>query len=583
MKRDIIDRRAGRARGALVAACLAGAIGLGTIAARAADPDAATPSVRTDDGIVTGLSQGQVAAFLGIPYATPPVGDLRFRPPQPHAPWSAPLAATAYGSPCPQTARLHSPSTNEDCLFLNVFAPLHAQGRRPVTVFIHGGSFTAGNGGVTAPNGPDYAGNRIVEQSGVVVVTINYRLGVLGFLAAPALDAENAQHVSGNYGLQDQQEALRWVRRNIASFGGDPDNVTIFGESAGGISVLYQMVSPGAAGLFQRAIVESSDDGASVPLGLGEAIYAPIVAGLGCAKATDVAACLRAVPASQIVASGLAAGPIIDGVTVPQLPSVAFASGAFNKVPVIAGTNGEEGTYFISVAANAAGRALTADDFARTIAADFGAAAAPAIEAAYPLSAYPTPGQALSAVATDEFFACPTERVRASLSRYVPTYGYEFNQPDPVRNFPLPQAPGIVPEDSHTTELAYVFGQDGTGNTLPGGPDRTLSREVIGYWTSMAASGNPNLDFPVPGLRYAQDEALFDQLNAVLTKVALHGGLRGDDGRALWPAGTPNSDLVLSLATPVQLESDFGQKHHCALWASLGGPEVLIEAVPPAP
>ena len=311
---------------------------------------------------MTGLIEGGVAEFRGIPYAAAPTGALRFRPPQPRAAWSQTLNATQFGSACPQSARLGTPSVDEDCLSLNVYAPLSRQEGRPVLVFIHGGSFNAGSGGVAA-NGPDYRGNDIAARSGAVVVTVNYRLSILGFLASPALDAENDQGVSSNYGLQDQQEALRWVQRNVARFGGDPGNVTIFGESAGGISVLYHLVSPGCAGLFQRAIIESSDDGASLPLPAAETLEQPVVAALGCGDATDVAACLRALPVEKIVNSGLNVGPLIDGVTVPGQPTDRIAAGSFNKVPVIAGTNRNEGTYFVAVAANAAGRALTDADY----------------------------------------------------------------------------------------------------------------------------------------------------------------------------------------------------------------------------
>ena len=588
MKPNAQERRAtrvghrawGHGRSALIAACLLGSVALvDTAGAQAASANTA-PTIQTDSGAVVGRTAGNTAEFLGIPYAAPPTGALRFRPPQPRAPWSAPLQATEFGSPCPQPPRLGSPSTNEDCLFLNVFAPLRGPGRRPVMVFIHGGSFTAGNGGV-APNGPDYTGTEIVEQAGVVVVTINYRLSVLGFLAAPALDAEDPRGVSGNYGLQDQQLALRWVRRNIENFGGDPNNVTIFGESAGGISVLYQLVSPDAAGLFQRAIVESSNDALSVPLTQAEGIYAPIVAALGCAGAADTAACLRAVPVETIVGSGLAAGPILDGATVPRQPREAFAAGEFNRVPVVIGTNKDEGTYFLSVAAIGAGRAPTPADYANTIQVNFGAAAAPAITAAYPLDEYPSPGQALAAIETDSFFACLTEAVRVSLARYVPTYGYEFTKQDPVQNFPVPQGPGITPGASHTTELAYVFGHDARGAPLPQGPDRDLSDAIIRYWTNFAASGNPNRatvrgDAQADRQPQAQSSGVEDGQGASPSQAG--AGRRGPR----WPAYTRPSGRVLSLSDQIRPEGGFAEAHRCALWASLGYPQKLITTLPPA-
>ena len=549
-----------------VLAALAAIVALAVPGPATAGDPGAIPAVDTDKGRVTGLLEGGVAEFLGIPYAAAPTGALRFRPPQPRAAWPQPLAATQFGSACPQSARLGTPSVNEDCLSLNVYAPLFEQERRPVLVFIHGGSFNAGSGGTTA-NGPDYRGNDIAARSGAVVVTINYRLSVLGFLAAPALDAENDLNVSSNYGLQDQQEALRWVQRNIARFGGDAGNVTIFGESAGGISVLYHLVSPGSAGLFQRAIIESSDDGASLPLAVAETLEQPVVAALGCGSATDVAACLRALPVETIVNSGLNVGPLIDGVTVPGQPRDLIAAGSFNKVPLIIGTNRNEGTYFIAVAANAAGRALTAADYEAVVRVNFGAVAAPEIEAAYPLAAYPSPAQALAVIQTDSFFACPTDAVRQALAPQVAVWGYEFAASNPVQNFPLPPAPAdLALEDSHTTELAYVFGHDGHGNRLPTRADQLLSAQVIGYWTNFALGGDPN------GERGRHGQAAFKE-----------GGEAAAGRRQYWPSFTLLSGAVQVLAKPVREEADFATAHQCALWASLGYPEHLLSAVPAAP
>jgi len=557
--------RACRARHPFLAAL---AVGFALIAPgwAAAGGTRFAPEVDTDKGRVTGLIEGRVAEFRGIPYAAAPTGALRFRPPQPRAAWSQTLDGTQFGSACPQSARLGTPSVDEDCLSLNVYAPLSGQERRPVLVFIHGGSFNAGSGGVAA-NGPDYRGNDIAARSGAVVVTVNYRLSILGFLASPALDAENDQGVSSNYGLQDQQEALRWVQRNIAQFGGDPGNVTIFGESAGGISVLYHLVSPGSAGLFQRAIVESSNDGASLPLATAETLEQPVVAALGCGTATDVAACLRALPVETIVNSGLNVGPIIDGVTVPGQPRDLIADGRFNQAPLIVGTNRDEGTYFVAVAANAAGRALTAADYDAVIRTNFGAAATPAIEAAYPLTAYPSPAQALAAIQTDSFFSCPSDAVRRALAPQVSIWGYEFAASDPVQNFPLPPAPAdLALGDSHTTELAYVFGHDGRGSRLPTRADRLLSAQMIAYWTNLAASGDPNTEVDRRG----------------------QGTLRGSaetavERRPFWPRFTELSDLVQILAKPVSQEADFATAHQCALWASLGYPEHLLTTVPAVP
>ncbi len=519
------------------------------------------PQVNTAQGEVVGLLDDQIAKFLGIPYAAPPIGDLRLAPPQAHTDWATPLQATQYGNPCPQTPRLGSGSSNEDCLFLNVYTPAFEAPKRPVLVFIHGGSFNAGNGGVTVGS-PSYDGGDISRKSGAVIVTMNYRLSILGFLANAGLDKDNGRP-SGNYGIQDQQQALRWVQENIASFGGDPDNVTIFGESAGGISVLYHLVSPDSAGLFKRAIVESSNDGASLSLGVAETAYAPIISQLGCDPANDTVACLRGLPVDAILkleARGLNAGPILDGQTVPGLPTALLKAGTFNHVPVIAGTNGNEGTYFIAVATNGihAGTALTEAEVTDTVTTDFPAAATQ-ILAAYPLASYATPAQALAAIETDSFFACPTDNVRKLISSYAPVWGYEFNQPNPVRNFPIPSAPGLMMGDSHTTELAYVFGHDGAGKPLAG-PDEQLSNAIIGYWTSLAAFGNPN--------RGDDDFAPFT------------GPTLGDKDWPMWRRINYWQSRIQSLESPIREETDFATKHQCALWSSLGYPEVLITSVP---
>src|SRR5690348_1421267 len=232
-----------------VAAAVLGASAGGAVASSASG--STDPIVRIDGGLVRGADAAGVNSFLGLPYAAPPTGNLRWRPPQPAAAWTGVRDATTFGPSCPQAASPFAPPGpfSEDCLYLNVYAPAgHGSGAggRPVLVWIHGG-------GLTQDAGRDYGGAKLAAD-GAVVVTINYRLGALGFLAHPALASHGA---AGNYGLMDQQAALRWVRHNIARFGGDPDNVTIAGQSAGGLSVLAQMVSPGARGLFQRAIVQS--------------------------------------------------------------------------------------------------------------------------------------------------------------------------------------------------------------------------------------------------------------------------------------------------------------------------------------
>ena len=256
----------------------------------------ANPIVRIDDGLVRGTTAGTVDEFLGLPYAAPPTGNLRWRPPAPPASWEGVRDATQFGPSCPQ-ATVNNPylppgPISEDCLYLNVYTPTSRSGGgggRPVLVWIHGG-------GLTVDGARNYDGSKLAAD-GTVVVTINYRLGALGFLAHPAL-ASRPGGPAGNYGLMDQQAALRWVQRNIAQFGGDPHNVTIAGQSAGGLSVLAQLVSPGARGLFQRAIVQSGAFALTQqPLATAEAAGEKFATAVGCADQT--AQCLRSAPVSE--------------------------------------------------------------------------------------------------------------------------------------------------------------------------------------------------------------------------------------------------------------------------------------------
>ena len=255
---------------------------------------AAGLTINTTGGVVQGISTSSANEYLGIPYAAPPTGPLRWKAPQP-ASWSGVLQAKTLPPICPQPAGpLGGASLSEDCLYLNVYAPSSGGSGLPVMVWIHGGAFKTGTGDT-------YNGSTLV-QSGVIVVTLNYRLGYLGFLATPGLDGESPGGASGDYGLMDQQAALRWVKANARSFGGDPDRVTVFGQSAGGQSVLDQLVSPTAANLFQRAIVESGGYAFTLPsLATADAKGVAFAKAVGCTSGSDVS-CLRALPVSAIVA-----------------------------------------------------------------------------------------------------------------------------------------------------------------------------------------------------------------------------------------------------------------------------------------
>jgi len=516
----------------VVGTCVAAAVLVGGASAKTHPKKAkASPTVvATDRGVVRGAIVNGLRAFRGIPYAAPPVGALRWRPPQAHAAWKGVRDATTFGSACPQSfGPFGVPSTNEDCLFLNVFTPPGANpsSRLPVMFWIHGGALITGES-------TDYDPAALVKR-GVVVVTINYRLGLLGFLAHPALSAESATHDSGDYGLMDQQFALGWVKRNIARFGGNPANVTIFGESAGGLSVRSQLVSPGANGLFQHAIVESGAYAETVPtLAQAEDTGKTLAAAMGCSDQT--AACLRALPVATLLSHETAISqlPNISSV-LPQQYATAFATGAFNRVPVLAGSNHDEWMLFVDLLNSQLGNPVTPENYQAQVAATLQlpspALAAP-IVALYPLSGYPTPYNALGAVGTDSIFACNARADVQRLSLYVPTYQYEFNDPSPPMIFqlnPVPYSLGAY----HASEIQYLFP---SGASQLDASQQVLAAAMEGYWTNFAKTGNPN-----------------------------------GTGLPAWPAYTAAADQAQSLVEPAPApETTFAAEHKCAVWGAAG-------------
>ena len=355
-------------------------VAVGVASAISAVTAAAAPAIVIQNGPLKGIETPTLNLYLGIPYAVPPVGPLRWTPPQPHGRWHGVFQATQFGNFCTQPGL-----GSEDCLYLNVYTPSEKKNHDkhhglpamvwihdkhhglPVMVWIHGGSLVTGGGGFYDPT-------RMIEQSGVIVVTINYRIGLFGFFAHPTIDAEG--HLNGNYGLMDQQLALKWVKRNIKAFGGDPNRVTIFGESAGGQSVYANLASPTAAGLFRRAISESGsyvefqsyfDPFYIVKLTQAETSGTPAVPSgvelateAGCTTLPQSAACLRGIPASTLVTVGPSLlYPFLDGTILTQTPSAAFASGEFNQVPVISGGNHDEYRLFVAEGYDAVGKPLT--------------------------------------------------------------------------------------------------------------------------------------------------------------------------------------------------------------------------------
>jgi para-nitrobenzyl esterase len=430
--------------------------------------------VLTRAGALAGVRAGGVVSFKGVPFAAPPVGPLRWRPPQPAKRWTGVRPADRVGPICTQTYNPKDPGIgplpmSEDCLTLNVWAPAERGPRGlPVMVWIHGGGFINGSGAA-----PMYDG-AVLARQGVVVVTLNYRLGRFGFFAHPALTAEAPKGPLGNYGLMDQIAALRWVRANIAAFGGDPRAVTIFGESAGGVSVNDLMVSPAARGLFARAITESGlGREAAQPMAVAQRYGEAFAAKAGLSHAT--AAQLRALTPEQIMKVGdpdalSDGGTIADGVILPMSAHQGFARGLEAKVPYIVGYNAVE--FPIPPAALPAwyGRFP-----------DFDAAERDKVAALYPSrEAYETQ------VISDLVFAEPArELARLHAAHGQPTWLYRFSILTPAARKLFKGAP-------HASERQYVFGRLDTFSWPTTPNDAAQSRTMIGYWTAFAKAGDPN-------------------------------------------------------------------------------------------
>jgi len=517
-------------------------------------------TVVTESGPLRGISQSGENRFLGIPYAAPPVGALRWRPPQPRGKWLGLLDATQFGSICPQTfADPNKVVGKEDCLFLNIYTPNGDSNYQDqsgdgegdglaVMVWIHGGGYSNGSGGETDPS-------PLVDGGHVIVVTINYRLNVLGFFAQSALDAEG--HPSANYGLMDQQFALRWVRRNIKAFGGDPNRVTIFGHSAGGQSVYFHLVSPASGGLFQRAIAQSGAVGASFAPYLamqtlqnaepaGDAFSATV----GCPDLSTQ--CLRKQSASILVQALPFSGPVVDGKIIPEAPGAAFPAGHFHHVPVISGSDHDERRLNLINDELLGPGPVTDAAYPDQVAAFLGV---PNPDPSgllqyfldhYPLTDYPPPPGvmsaplALGALETDGLPACPARIADEGLSQYTTTYAYEFADENAPLPYALPfayfqAAPGFVPSPLsfpagayHGSELFYLFNFGATLDT----DQQHLADTMIRYWSHFARTGDPNVD-----------------------------------GTPQWPLYSVATDQFQLLRPPTPIvKLDFATDHKCAVW-----------------
>lgn len=495
-------------------------------------------AVETTSGTVIGTAHDHLESWQGMPYAAPPVGPLRWQPPQPIAASAKPMMANNLASSCAQNADLGvfaSAGGSEDCLYLNVYRSAGEQAgpKKPVFVWIHGGALQVGQGG-------DYDPSKLAKDGKAVVVTLNYRLGIFGFLSHPALDGEG--HDFGNYGLMDQQAALRWVQQNIEKFGGDPSNVTIAGESSGGNSVMAHIAAPGSAGLFQHVVAMSGAGvmtrhpafGAPRPLDAARENGEGFANSSGCT--TDVADCLRALSTKEVLdvqTPYLLNEFIIDGKVLPVHPSDAYRSGQINRVTLVNGSTRDEGRFFVALPELASGKAMTDADYPVWLERQYGAELAKDVLTEYPLHQYDNASEAFAAASTDSMFACTGLAMSRALADKMPVYAYEFADRT---------APSYVDPTSfallaaHTYELAYVFpGFNGGGDAkVELNPlQEKLSDEMVGYFSNLAGMGAREAD---------------------------------------WPRFDPTKDDVMSFELPKarMVSGRFAQAHHCGFWDQKG-------------
>ncbi|WP_372786495.1 carboxylesterase/lipase family protein [Phenylobacterium sp.] len=446
---------------------------------------ASAATVRTNAGRLHGSDADGIGVYEGVPYAAPPLGPLRWREPQPVQPWTGVREATAFAPACAQLGVSMpgepDPKTAEDCLYLNVWTPAtRPAGKLPVMVFIHGGGYTNG-----ATSLPLYWGDRLAKR-GVVVVTLAYRLGVLGFLAHPELTAESPHHSSGNYGLMDQVAALAWVKRNIAAFGGDPRRVTIFGQSAGAMSVSMLMASPLAKGLFQGAIGESG--GLFEPLQLAPSYALPVAErdGVAYAKSVDAAslAQLRTIPVDRLLRgeANMVSHPVVEPYVLPLSPYDAFVAGRQARVPILVGWNAEEARSLTDL------RKVRAATFGEDIQKAFGFQPTALIDA-YPHADAAQAVQGRADFERDLRFGWDNWAwARLQARAGPPVYIYRFEQRPP---FPA----GSVRANwgaSHFAELWYVFDHLDQESWAWTTADRKLADAMAGYWVDFARRGDPN-------------------------------------------------------------------------------------------
>ncbi|WP_327120451.1 carboxylesterase family protein [Nocardia sp. NBC_01730] len=500
---------------------------------------ATPPDVVVTGGEISGFAADGITKYLGIPFAAGTGGEARFRPPQPVPPWPGVRQALGHGPQCPQTGFLPGippiGATSEDCLSIDLYVPGGPRDRNlPVMVFFYGGGFTNGS------NSQYDAPARMVAGGNVIVAIPNYRLGPFGFMSLPGLAAESGG-ATGTVGIQDQQAALRWVHDNARAFGGDPSNVTIFGNSAGAASVCAHFAAPASDGLFDKAIIESGSCAQSpfAPSNRDNAFarsqhYAGSV---GCGDPGTQLACLRALPAGKLLESPVAQfdglpqmwAPSIDGVVVAQTLDTALARGAGRRKPLIVGSNSNEGALFVAGSDYALGHIPDAASYERYVRQYFATYADQVLDR-YPLDRYPSPAAAQSAVITDGLFACPQRFIsRAARDTGHPVWQYEFDEA------PLGEANPVLPGAFHAAELPYLFSSMMSVPILWIGPSDAFSRQMQRWWSTFAHTGDPN----------------------------------GPDSPqwSAWPGTSPEGPVLITRASGSTMSQDFSARHNCGFWS----------------
>lgn len=507
------------------------AVVLATSAVVAMSGAAATPSMHTSapkvstikihQGVIRGESSGGAEAYLGIPYAAPPVGALRFAPPTDPEHWRGVWNATDHAPACLQSglAEVSGAATSEDCLYLDVYRPgrgaLEGAGmkNRGVIVWLHGGAFAAGSGSL-------FDAGELAARTNSVVVTINYRLGAMGYLATTSQGTD-----PGNRGLLDQIQALEWVQENIRSFGGDPSRVAVAGQSAGAMSVCGLLTSPKSEGLFSRAILQSGPCTMALytertrSISNGDAF----ADSLGCPVGTDQMGCLRGLEADELMGLPRGFTPTYGVPTVPEIPDAAIRAGRWHQVPVLVGATRWDNLGAIGLL-GADPLAATVEQYAEAVGQLFGTSAEAVLER-YPVQRFEAPAYALGALATDSTFGCGSYEVSKYIAEQgVPVWHYEFN--DPTSPTLLGQRiPGVNMASAHSAELAYLFSYTDTERPLTE-TERTLAHRMMDSWAGFAASAS------LP-----------------------------------WKSVTSGADSTISLSSlGDHVSGDYATTHHCDFW-----------------